>query len=252
MKTFNYTGRKKIERKDIGIETFFENGKICFRLFDLKLEEYDFPKNSKLFLEAYKRTTMMSFSLGTIENPIHVPDNNDLSEFHDPSDILFRIKVIEQDDSALLLGRGEEIRARVEDRNEEGAGTSLLPIMSEDLGEEVWKLDFTDKPVLLINNKLSKGEAHGDIFVSVVLPQAFQQILMYLFFVDQSEYNSDYADDSWQYLWYTFARKLVDDTLPPAPENNNSEEIMEWIGSAVASFSEKNRCRSLYEKREER
>lgn len=246
MHKFNYTNRQKLHKADIGIETYLEREKIYFKLNHLNVEDYNLPYDSKVILEAYRQNKMMSFSLGTIKNLIMAPEDNYLNLFHDLDEILFRLKVTAGSNSALLLARADGIKAKKLNSNKEGSGESLLPIISDELGEEVWKIEFENGPRLLINKKFRKEEVGADnIFRSLVMPQVMNQILNYLFFVECSVYDQDYPDGSWQHQWYSFAKELADNNNPPKPDDDRTD-IFDWIDMVVSSFAQQQQCSTAY------
>ena len=64
-----------------------------------------------------------------------------------PETCLFRVSVIEAGDTGLLLGLADRLRPKL-------PVESLLPLVSADLGGEVWRLDYgrgDDLVVLKVN-----------------------------------------------------------------------------------------------------
>ena len=68
----NYTGRKRLPKKNIAIHvTSGTNGVPEFKI-ELDLPENKYPDETKIYLEAYYRSSVMRFPLGTVrdfENP---------------------------------------------------------------------------------------------------------------------------------------------------------------------------------------
>ena len=247
MYNFNYTNRVKLSRSDVGIESFIEKDKVYFKIYSLDFDDYDLPNNSIIKLEAYRQNKMMSFSLGTIANKVLVPLDNELKEFHDVDEILFRVKIVAENNSALLLARVDGVRAKKSNNEDDGQGESLLPIISDDIGSEVWKLEFDNGPRLLINSNLRKEEIASDpLFQSLVMPQIMNQVLYYLFFVEGTSFDKDFSDGTWQDLWYLSAINLISGKEPPAATTQDRTEVLNWIDEVVSSFASNQQSFSKY------
>ncbi|EIF51373.1 hypothetical protein [Sulfurovum sp. AR] len=248
MHKFNYTHRQKLIKSDIGISTFVNDKNLCFYLHSLDLERYEFPEEAEISLEAKRLTTHMQFSLGTIANPEFRPHKNILSEFHDPSEIQFRVKIIEPA-TGMLLGEVDNLKAGSPNDDESGLGDSLLPIMSENLEDMVWFLDMTDTgPVLLINsNQIKSDVSTSDSFRALVFPQIIYQIFTHIYYIEKLDYDEE-DTDYWVQLWYKFAiKEMGSQTLPPPIDAENTD-IKDWITQATATFAKRLDCNRLYTK----
>lgn len=247
MYDFNYTGRQTIQRNHVGIQTRKEKEVIVFDLRFLDLDHYELPDEAEVYLEAQRKAKFMRFSLGTVGNMNLSPDDNRLSKFEDPDEPLFRIKVVDHDKSALLLARVDGIVPRNIDLTEEGEGESMLPVISRNTGEEIWKIEIDDRPLLILSNRYRKEELSSDrLFRAVVMPQAFRQILTNAFLIDYDGYDPDISDETWQYQWISMAVNLSDST-PPNPEEDGDTAVLEWIDSAVSCFAEDNAFNTIFD-----
>ena len=63
---FNYTGRKRIHRKDVKFSIVSVVNEIAFDANLDGLRNYDLPRDAFVFVEAYRQTNWMRFYFGTI------------------------------------------------------------------------------------------------------------------------------------------------------------------------------------------
>ena len=113
---------------------------------------------------------------------------------------------------------------------------------SEDLGDQVWKLDLTgDWPAIQVNNQMSsiKEIAKSDeAFIALVYPEIVRQILNEIIESDQLDPEID--EDEWYSLWINFVSSLPGVGSPPTGrEANIKNDQKDWIESAVRGFCDK-------------
>ncbi len=179
IRRFNYTGRLRIRREHVRI-TIHESGGEPAR-FDatLNLDPYRLPKDAPVFVEAYRQTTWMRFEFGTVAH-IRPKDRPVLTDFDTPDGVLFRVKVTSPNEPhGKLLARADRIQAR-QPHEEEQPRVPLLPVKPDpDLGDEVFRVDFSDRPILLVNAGLANSTtaARSPVFVSLVYPAVLREIL---------------------------------------------------------------------------
>lgn len=247
MYNFNYTGRQTIHRNHVGIQTRKEKEEVVFDVRFLELDHYELPDESEIYLEAQRKAKLMRFSLGTVGNKNLHPEDNRLSEFEDPDEPLFRIKIVDSQKSALLLARADRITPRNMDLTEEGEGESMLPVISQDIGEEVWKVEVDERPLLVFSNRYRKEELSSDaLFRAIVMPQVFRHILSVAFLIDYDGYDPDAPDDTWQYQWINMAVYLTGST-PPDPKDDGEAAVLEWVDSAVLHFAKENAFNTVFD-----
>src|ERR1035437_2771248 len=92
-RTFNYTGRQKIERKDVSVLLREDRGTWVFEA-DLRLAGYRFPRTAEVWVEAHRQNLWMQFSWGTV-SAIRPQLNRRLTEFDVPDGILFRVRAVQ-------------------------------------------------------------------------------------------------------------------------------------------------------------
>jgi hypothetical protein len=231
IRRYNYTGRRRIERADVRIAITEQTGEIHA---SLNLEPYDLPADAKVFVEAYRHTNWVRFGFGTVA-AVAPPEASILDTFGTTEGVLCRVKV--SSSSGTLLAEADQI-APVSDDTSEQERDPLLPIQPEDLDDEVFALAFGDgeRPILKMNRRLGdwRAVARHPLFVSLVLPQVFRDILIRILCIDRYDDVDD--DGDWRALWLRFAAALPGCVEPPSA-SGEIDTIDDWIGEAVAAFS---------------
>lgn len=234
IRRFNYTQRQRIEQSDARITLHEpESG---FATFDaaLNLKPYELPEEALVFVEAYRQTTRMRFAFGTAGH-IEPLSERILGEFDTTDGVLFRVCVSSTaQPQGMLLAEADQIQPRLP----EAADDNRLPLLAvkpdDDLGHQVWSVDFSGDPILLVNSKL--GDYHAlstsPAFIALVLPAALREILMRTLLVEKHTDTEDLQD--WRSRWLRFACLLPGGSTPPDAEDK--EEVENWIDSAAASF----------------
>jgi hypothetical protein len=238
IRRINFTGRKKILREDVRISVRPDAD--GFLTFDasVNLREYGLPDDGQVFIEAYRQTTLMRFPYGTVVAP--QPARNlplRLTEFTTRDGLLFRVKVSAAGDAAgVLLAEADHIPVSDDEEQPENR-IALLPPFGQNLGQELWRVDFgsPDGPILLVNSSLGdwKTVAASPQFRSLVYPAAMRQVLWYVYKIEKTRHSDD--PDDWGSNWLRFAA-----ALPGAgklPDDENDTEWEQWIDDAVGSFA---------------
>lgn len=232
IRRYNYTGRKAINRSDANMR--IEENPLRFQA-GLALADYGLPADAKVFVEAYRQTNWMRFDFGTV-GTVKAPGDLRLAEFDTREGILFRVRVTATaDPEARLLAEADRISPIHIQATGEETREPLLPIKPADLGEEVFRVDFSDRPILLINNQFGdwRALAHSPFFVCMALPQALREILTRVLHVDRYFETDD--PDEWRARWLRFAAALPGSSEPPEEEEKDSFD--DWINEAVAAFA---------------
>lgn len=237
IRRLNYTGRVKIRREDVSVHVTPIEGGFAVSA-TAKLEDYGFPPDALISLEAYRQTTWMRFPHGTVSGLQAPPlEERVLSEFDFPDGILFRLKVTQSGERHLLLGVADQIPAGEPDSDADM--DPLLPVFPAQLADEIWQLDLAAEPRLLVNKSVVsdwRQLALSPTFVALVYPAALRQILDSILFWHQ---HRDFDDEfDWRSRWLRFAILLpgVDRELPGKDEE---EATRLWIGEVVAAFANK-------------
>jgi hypothetical protein len=183
----------------------------------------------------------MRFPFGRVGAIVPSEDRR-LVEFEAADGVLFRVRVTSAAGRhGVMLAEADRISARRPEEVEEYR-TSLLPVRSCDLDQEVWRVDFNDGPVLLINKSLDKhAVANSHFFQSLVYPQAMREILTRILLLEDFPNREDH--DDWRTQWLNFAESLpgVGET-----QEEDTDRFEDWIDSAVASFARRHGLLGLF------
>src|SRR5579884_46868 len=245
-RTFNYTGRRKIERKDVQILLQERNGEWTFDV-ELKFAEYHFARNAEVWVEAYRQNLWMQWSWGTI-SALRKPNERKLTEFDVPDGVLFRVRVVQPagQEHHKLLGEGDDI-PNVKIGDSEDKRRHLIVPVPDALDEQLWRLNFeADPPSLLVNKDAKptwKEMARSPQFVALVYPEVFRQMSMRILVVDDT-WSEDDEEGGWQADWIKFAKNLGG--LGPVPEARQDKEM--WIEDAVSTFCRRLQLRSTWDR----
>lgn len=234
IRRFNYTGRKRLDQNDARIFAHqANNGGVEFDA-ELSLVGYELPDDALVSVEAYRQTSWMRFPCGTV-GTLQIPPDRRLREFDSPEGVLFRVRVTSASHPAgLLLAEADRISPRLPEEVEENR-ISLLPVKpDDDLGDEIFRVDFTDKPILLINSRVGdwRSVAREPVFISLTFPTAMREILTRILHVERHFETQDTTD--WKSQWLNFSIHLPG--VPDLPSEDEEDNIDRWIEEAVASF----------------
>lgn len=232
---FNQTGRVRILREhvDLSLQAGREGQPRVFDL-SLSLDEYNFDPEANIRVEAAVSNVSQRWQFGTVGQFTPPPEyERRMTEV--PSTARFRIFVVKSDDSGLLLGAADGI-APTQD------ASSLLPIQEDDIGDEVWRLDFSSvgEPLLLLNNSVDNisGIVRSDAkFRSLVMPEVLRAILLRAVVIERQDPDDDQSQ--WN-LWFETARSILPHREPPnlSADASLTQEATEWIDDVVQVFAQ--------------
>ncbi|MDE2723335.1 MAG: hypothetical protein OXI59_08165 [Gemmatimonadota bacterium] len=223
-RTFNYTERQRILHRHVDIKYVGEDVSPPKIEISLDLSSYDLPQDANVYVEAFRRNAYMRFHWGQVGNALNPGADVELTESGLDSAAAFRVKVIGVNESAgLILAQTSPIRIA------RGNETILLLNTSENMGDEIWRLEFDEQFVTLIVNPQLEGIQDQLRSVSwlsaVILTAAIRQILEQMCSTEES---GAWADD-----WEKFVATL---TSRPMPQHDAAEQTA-WIDAVVSSFS---------------
>ena len=247
-RTFNYTGRHKIERSQIRIivrkttdswdfDAYFDMGK-------LKL----FPDTALIWLEAYRGNLWMQWPWGSVAAP-SIPTVRRLEEFDVPDGVQFRLRVTQPPglQHNKLLGEADHIKYVKSGEDSDKRQPLLIPVPDE-LGDRLWKVDFNgDMPTLLINRNAKPSYidvARKAQFVSLVYPEAMRIILGEALLGEDAWSEDDDEMDSWRSKWVFFAKHLGGPNIVPGLDQ--CEERQSWIDDVVQLFAKKSNLLQIW------
>ena len=176
----------------------------------------------------------MRFSFGTVGG-LTTPSDTALSDFDSPDAILFRVRVTSTDGTGgKLLAEADRIRGHRAEEIEE-TREPLLWVKAEELGAEVWRLEISDRPRLLINRELWdwKAVSRAPQFVSLVYPAVLREILSFIL-LQEKYFDLDDTGD-WRSRWLRFS-SLVPGAPDIPEEKEDIDELKEWINEIVSAF----------------
>lgn len=228
MTRLNYTGRRRIAREDVKLAVRTIGGQSLLDVHSIDVASLGLPLSARVIIEAYRQTAYMRIDAGTV-GLLQLPTGVALNEFRSSDGVLFRIKVVGSDpeDVGKLLAVADRIPARLD----ETGGQSLLPILPESMGHELWRIDFTDdEPVLLVNSDVGdwKGFAAKPIFQALVLPEAARQVARWVLdagLTDVTDLES--AAAQWARLMINWGYNPMTVTV---------DQRVEWINDFVQMF----------------
>ncbi|MEW5951936.1 MAG: hypothetical protein AB1637_08635 [Elusimicrobiota bacterium] len=230
IRRIKFSGRKKIDKKDIEIS--FESGII--KNLNFNYSNYGFSENCDVWFEIYRKSEFERFYAGKIKNiTLSNKETDILSEDYD---CLFNLKVV---DGNKIKGLCKQIRLYPKGKE----NNSILPVKfddSENLKERIWKIIYDDAgPVLYIRKeyKSKLSQKDPELFF-LIYPSALKEILIKLLLVDKISKEED-AMEEWQKSWIKFAIDL-------AKGEDLSEPNEETIDVLTDKFCSNNR--QIFEK----
>ena len=246
VRTINYTNRRRIRREDARISIREEKDGALFDA-SLHLADYNLSSDARVFVEVYRQTQYMRFDFGLV-GALHKPDDRVLRDFDSPEGLLFRVKVVTvADPHGLLLAEADQIRPR-RSTDEDANRIPLLPVVpNENMGDEIWRLEFDDQQTLLMVNSMLGGWralARDPAFFSLVYPSVFRAVLSRILYVD--EYHEIEDEDNWRSRWLRFATNLRGVDRPPGLQEKDSFDT--WIDGAVSAFCRDHNIRATCER----
>ncbi len=241
IRRINFTGRRRLTKEDVEIRLDEDARPPSFEVTRLSLQRHNLAENAQIWVEAYRQSTYMRFPLGTISQPTYTGSKS-LGEFNSPEGILFRVKVTSPSNPAgQLLAEIDKIRPEMPD----GERESLLPVRRDDsLEHEVFRVDFEDRPVLLINGRLSgwKEISTEPGFVALAYPNVLRTILTRILLVE--EHIDDMDDDDWRSQWLRFARSHPG--IGEVPTSTDDSDLEQWIEQVLVAFCKSTQIRNKF------
>lgn len=229
----NFTGRKRIHRRDVEIGTVTDERSLSFQAL-YSFSDYSLPETAEIVVEAYVGWTVMRFEFGTLGTRIE-PDSYELSDFDGPEGLLFRLKVLGTgDQTGLILAQADNLRASAADELEKSQ--SFVVVRPADLGSVAWRLVFDEaQPVLQVNERVGdwKSFLRHSAVRSLLLPEIVRQLLREALQTQPDDEDSD--------AWQNHAQKLASSAAGTPPATDDYDEVESWIDDVVRSFAHRHR-----------
>jgi hypothetical protein len=245
IRRINYTSRHRIDKGHVKVSLVDAHARPSQIRATITLPE-GLPPDAKVFVEAYQRTTRMRFDFGTVASPGFPAGCVALAEFDDPEAVQFAVKVTGNSGThaGMLLADRDGIRLESCDADEDRE--AILPVAPSDLGEEFWRVEFSNSgPMLVFNRRLEdwKSFAADPRVRSLVYPAVLRIVLTKILIVD------DWVDledrDDWRARWLVFARSLPG--VGDMSEASSTPDRISWIDDVLAAFNTVARFVSLNE-----
>ncbi len=232
----NYTGRKKLSGDHASIALRNDAGGLRFDA-NIDLSSYKLDPQALVFVEAYRQTAWMRFEFGRVgSRSMPTTEQRRLTLFDVPQGILFRVKVTtDVEPRGKLLAQRDRIRPIQPDEQEQRT-PPLIDWKPQELGDELWRVDFSEVPLLLLNKRLTGFEEllADPRFKAQVAPAIMRQVLTRFLMIDKNAGSEDEEDDPAS-RWMAFARALPG--VGDVPDDlEKRDEVEDWIDSAVQSF----------------
>jgi hypothetical protein len=246
-RTFNYTGRRKIGRKDVSITLRQETSGWIFDA-ELRLADHHFPHNAEVWLEAHRQNLWMQWPWGTV-SALRVPTDRRLSEFDVPDGVLFRVRVVQPpgQEHHKLLGEADGIPFVKAGEAADQRRHLLVPV-PDALDQQLWKLDFeSDPPRLLVNKDAKptwKEMACSPHFIALVYPEVLRRMLARA--LNEEDWTEDDEEGGWAADWVRFAKNLGGLGQVPPPTLRADQD--NWVEEAVAAFCRRLEIRSTWDR----
>ena len=235
---FNYTGREKLNKDSVKISINKTNDKPKSISAKLNLNEIKYPSDAKIYLDAYHKTDRKRFDFGKISH-IAIPEDLTIDELAYTDNLMFRLMLIDESgENGKIIAHADRISSE-----EEADKKPILPVRFDDLGQQIWKLEFAGEeggPILLINNRISALEnlvESDSVFFMYLYPAAIREILTHMIFIDTVE-NPDEPSVTWHYDWLKYSKTILPNEPIPnlEPEGRENEDVINWIDQVVEEF----------------
>ncbi|MBM7332885.1 hypothetical protein [Alloalcanivorax marinus] len=232
----NHTGRRKLRHEGLNI-TLVEtsDGKPLSFNADLRIpEDLQIVQNHKVYVEAYVKASCKRFDFG-VANRITPPTDLSLSELDSGANVLFRVKVVDESDGvARIAALADKVRPKNE--SDDNNRKPLLPLVSKDLGEQLWVLakDEGAEPILNISNAIPDFKdriVNDPLLRAAIFPHVIREIAFIL-------YGDEGEEDGWVERWKEWFRISL---AADFDHDLDEEERKTAVEQIVDRFCEKKR-----------
>lgn len=226
----NYTGCQRIRRADVLLTLDAALSPPRTRIAHT-LDEYDFPRDAAIVLEAQAHWTVMRFDCGTIAHPAEV-EWFDLTDFDSADGVAFRLKVIGTNgDAGLILGEADGVRPAAGDGVADAQ--AFLAVQPADLGEVAWRLSFAGaEPLLQLNERLGDWRSfmRRTEVRALLIPELYRQLL--------TEALANPSDSEVSESWQDALFRTVSAAAGPRPQGtDDADAVGAWVDDAVRAFA---------------
>jgi hypothetical protein len=154
------------------------------RSFELRfgdLASLGLPTDAQVYVEPYVKASSMRFACGTVGSLVP-PHDKTLPDIDEGAGVLFRVLVVDEKDK---IGRLLAMADRIVPAGDDQQRDALLPLVTEDLKEAIWRLDVIEgsPPRLLINSRypgLKQRLKDDPLLMGAILPLAVRDALNFV------------------------------------------------------------------------
>lgn len=233
LRTINYTGRRRLERKEVQVRLKeFDSGPPEFDV-DFSLDTTRLPDDAKIYVEASYINTLQRFSYGTVAE-IKRPEPRKLNQLDLSGLIQFRVLIVDESAHlAQIVAQADNLRALGDDAEEQKS--SLVVLKSRPLGQQTWRVEVPSegKPELYLNSRIPfviDRVKTVPLFQALILPAALREVLMFYLWDDEFE------DGSVAQQWLKFGEYLA---YEKPGTDADASDLVAWVNEVSARFSER-------------
>jgi hypothetical protein len=232
LRKLNFTERARIPRANVHVTLRRDTDGTL--VFDprLSFDGIGVAPSTRVFIEAYYRTSFMRFDYGSVGH-FAPPDDRRLTDLDNTSLVRFRVKLVDNDGNEHRVVAVADDIIVSEQKPETSGRMPLLPVSFTDtLDQQAWRIAFEPNgPVLELNYRIDdiQDVAKADAaFLALVYPAAVRQVLTQILLVDGHDANEE--GDEWWNFWLRWATQFAG-SLP-----DDADAASFWIDEVVDAF----------------
>ena len=233
IRRYNYTKRVRISGSRVKV-TVRDAAVMSFDA-EINVGDLGLPDDANLVLVANSLNRAQRFHYGQVGN-VKQPADRRLTEMSVIPH--FRFLVVESSGSGRLLAIADNIRPKPASVNGNDGLQSLLWVREADIGDQVWRLNFSGHTTLELNRsipRISETVRSDKRFRSLVIPEAFRSILRQMLLVN--EYDPDDHEGEYDWAdWIAMIRAFQPEEIPSG-DDRESAALNQWIEDTVSLFA---------------
>lgn len=246
IKRVNFTGRCRIPRDRVRLE--IEAGPPPVVTAAIDVADLDFPASAAVVLEAMCAGSPLVERIECGEvGRLRPPKHHRLDRVRGRQ-IFFTLKVVDRAERyGRILGLAENVRPAWRDRDDREL-EGILPIEVVELGQEIWRLEFTPHHVFLLLDgdvpDIASRIRTDPTFYALVFPEVVRRVLERA--LAEGDLDEEEEDRRWQAAWLRFGQTLHPDGERPPAGRERQEEWEGWTEEVVRAFCERHALKDAY------
>lgn len=239
-RTFNYTGRQKINRDRIYLQLDPEPGDEWRFTAQLDLEGLETSPTDRVFIDVYGTYAATEIDCGTVGD-LKLPSRRRVTSIPNEGHRLGQVRVVDVNGT---VGRIVAAATQVPIVEPDSPTDSLLPIQAQDIAPETWQLQLAPRPVLKYDRSIAehdlKHHVTGGLFRGLVYPAVVRMIIQELQRkieggdLDPEETPEDGTDERIWWEWKVVAEAHAG---RPVPDETDDLDWTEFTTAVVQRFS---------------